>query len=99
MLLQKHLGNMCSATNELLLAVFALLMHLVADEVWALHRRREHEFTEEVDVGLGAITLVMGIVNELDSVEIVSHALSHDCGACRVIVEGLCMNIGVVSVC
>ena len=76
-LLLKYSLHVGFASDELVLAVFALLVHSAAHEVGALHCRLEGILVEEVDVGLGSGTLVLGVVDELDSVEASG---SHDCG-------------------
>lgn len=71
------------AADELVLAVFALLVHPAAHEVGAFHGRLEGIFVHEEDVGLGAGALVLGVVDEFDAVEA---AGSHDCGWFEVVV-------------
>lgn len=65
------------AADELVLAVFALLVHTTAHEVGAFHGGLEGIFIHKEDVGFGAGTLVLGVVHELDAVET---AGSHDYG-------------------
>jgi len=65
------------SADKLVLAVFALLVHVAAHEVGTFHGGFEGIFVEEVDVGLGSGTLVLGVVDELDTVEASG---CHDCG-------------------
>ena len=57
------------ASDELLLAMFTLLVHVAAHEVGTFHCGPEGILVEEVDVGLWAGAFILGVVDELDAVE------------------------------
>ena len=57
--------------------MLTLLVDLVAEMVRTFHGRVEAILVEQVDIGLGSGAFVLGIVDQLDSVEL---SRSHDCG-------------------
>jgi len=62
------------ATDCLFRAMLALVMGFVADKVWAFLGGRELVLMKEKDVGFGAGTLILGIVDEVDPLQIWCHS-------------------------
>lgn len=64
------------ATNQFLVTMLALLVHLIDDLVGAIFGRREVVFTEKMDVGFGTRPLIFVVMNKLDLVE---RTIRHSC--------------------
>jgi hypothetical protein len=60
-------------------AVFASMSDLVHLEVRARHGGLKPPFLEKVDIGLGTVTLVLLVVNELNSLQALKRR--HDAGS------------------
>lgn len=58
-----------------MLTMFALLVSLVDDGVWAVQCRCEFVLVEEGNIRLGTRTLVILVVNKLDSLEFGCHGV------------------------
>ena len=61
------------STNCFLVTMFTLMVSLANDGVWAVQCRCELVLVEEGDVGFGARTFVVLVVNELNSLEFGGH--------------------------
>ena len=55
--------------------MFALVMSFVDNDVWTVQCRGELVLVEEGDIGLGTRTLVVLVVNELDSLKFGCHGV------------------------
>lgn len=58
-----------------MLTMFALVVSLVDDGVWAVQCRCEFVLVEEGNIRLGTRTLVILVVNKLDSLEFGCHGV------------------------
>ena len=86
LLLEDVLADMGFAAYGFVFTVLALVVDLVAYEVWAFRGGADFVLVEEVDIGLGSRALVLGVVDELDLGEFGGHGCgcdSLDCMFCK----------------
>lgn len=63
------------ATDGFVFTMFALVVGFVDDGVWAIQCRCEFVLVEEGDIRLGTRTLVVLVLNKLDSLEFGCHCV------------------------
>lgn len=57
-------------TNGMLVSMLALVVGVVADDVWTVQGGSETIFLQERDIGFGAGSLILIVVDNLDSVKV-----------------------------